>query len=152
MESQKERLFHDPVYVSTIKQGVLPKKTPLWKLRVPLKIKIFLWYLIKGATLTKDNLAKRIWQGDIRCCFYSAVETIQYLFFDCHFARFVWNAVHTTFGIQPPTSFSNMFGSWLNGIGPRLRNQILFGAAALCWALWSNRNDVVFNKLKSIYI
>ena len=30
----------------------------LWKLKVPLKIKIFMWYLIKGVVLTKDNLAK----------------------------------------------------------------------------------------------
>jgi hypothetical protein len=104
MESHKEWLFHDPVYVSTIKQGVLPKNTLLRKLRVPLKIKIFLWYLIKGVTLTKDNLAKRNWQADIKCFFCSAVETIQHLFFDCYFARFVWNALHTTFGIQAPAS------------------------------------------------
>jgi hypothetical protein len=51
---------------------------------------------------------------------FSAVETIQYLFFDCHFASFVWNAIHITFGIQSRTSFSNMFGSWLHGVCPKL--------------------------------
>jgi hypothetical protein len=30
----------------------------LWKLKLPLKIKIFLWYLNKGVILTKDNLSK----------------------------------------------------------------------------------------------
>jgi hypothetical protein len=46
-----------------------------------------------------------------------------------------------------------MFGSWLNGVGLKLQNQILLGAVALCWALWLNRNDVVFNKDKSnIYL
>jgi hypothetical protein len=32
---------------------------PLWKMKIPLKIKIFMWYLIRGVPLTKDNLAKR---------------------------------------------------------------------------------------------
>ena len=31
----------------------------IWKLKIPLKIKIFLWYLQKGVLLTKDNLAKK---------------------------------------------------------------------------------------------
>jgi len=29
-----------------------------WRLRVQLKIKIFLWYLKKGVILTKDDLLK----------------------------------------------------------------------------------------------
>lgn len=41
-----------------------------------------------------------------------------------------------TFGIPPPTSFTNMFGSWLNGSCPKLRNQILLEATALCWIQW----------------
>ena len=32
----------------------------LWKLRLPLKIKIFMWYLKRGVTLTKDNLARSL--------------------------------------------------------------------------------------------
>ena len=32
----------------------------LWKLKLPLKIKIFLWHLGRGVTLTKDNLIKKI--------------------------------------------------------------------------------------------
>jgi hypothetical protein len=32
----------------------------LWKLKLPLRIKVFGWYLRKGVILTKDNLAKRI--------------------------------------------------------------------------------------------
>jgi hypothetical protein len=31
----------------------------LWKLKVPLKIKIFMWYLKKEVILTKDNLVRR---------------------------------------------------------------------------------------------
>jgi hypothetical protein len=37
----------------------LPYNTLIWKLKLPLKIKVFLWYLYKGVILTKDNLARR---------------------------------------------------------------------------------------------
>jgi hypothetical protein len=39
----------------------------LWKLKVPLRIKVFRWYLRKGIVLTKDNLAKRNWHGSKKC-------------------------------------------------------------------------------------
>jgi hypothetical protein len=52
----------------------------LWKLKLPLKIKIFLWYLGRGVTLTKDNLAKRRWQGSLKCSFCNQNESIQHLF------------------------------------------------------------------------
>ena len=35
----------------------LPFNTLIWKLKLPLKIKVFMWYLYKGVILTKDNLA-----------------------------------------------------------------------------------------------
>lgn len=31
----------------------------LWKVKIPLKIKIFMWFLSNKVLLTKDNLAKR---------------------------------------------------------------------------------------------
>jgi hypothetical protein len=31
----------------------------LWKLKIPLKIKIFMWFLSNKVILTNDNLAKR---------------------------------------------------------------------------------------------
>jgi hypothetical protein len=34
---------------------------------LPLKVKIFIWYLIKGVALTKDNLAKRQWKRSLKC-------------------------------------------------------------------------------------
>jgi hypothetical protein len=46
------------MYMWKIQEGVVPNKSPLWNLKVPLKIKIFLWYLLKGVRLTKDNIAK----------------------------------------------------------------------------------------------
>jgi hypothetical protein len=109
---QKNGIFSArSMYASILQCGVAPTKCRLWKIKAPLKVKIFLWYLWKGVTLTKDNLAKRNWQGSLKCYFCSATETIHHLFFNCHLASFIWNAVHITFGIQPPSSFPDLFGA-----------------------------------------
>jgi hypothetical protein len=69
----------------------------IWRMKLPLKIKIFLWFLKKGITLTKDNLAKRNWNGSKVCSFCSSMATIKYLFFDCIVTKVLWRMVHCVF-------------------------------------------------------
>jgi RsiW-degrading membrane proteinase PrsW (M82 family) len=42
-----------------------------------------------------------------------------------------------------------MFGTWLNNQPKRIKGLIWVGTAALCWAVWRCRNDVIFKKLKT---
>lgn len=51
----------------------------IWKMNIPLKTKLFAWYLCRGVILTKDNLAKRNWHGSKKCVFYHQDETIKHL-------------------------------------------------------------------------
>jgi hypothetical protein len=39
-----------------------------------------------------------------------------------------------------------MFGSWIRSFALGLRNQIIVGITAMCWVLWLNRNDAVFQR------
>jgi hypothetical protein len=71
------------LYLALIKEDVPNLNKRLWKIKAPLKIKIFLWYLRRGVILTKDNLAKRNWKGSKACNFCQDNETIQHLFFEC---------------------------------------------------------------------
>jgi hypothetical protein len=41
----------------------------VWKVRISLKITIFMWYIYKGVVLTKNNLAKCNWNGNKQCSF-----------------------------------------------------------------------------------
>jgi hypothetical protein len=59
----------------------------IWKLKVPLKIKIFLWCMQQGVILTKDNLSKKFWKGNLICCFCNSNETINHILFNCHHAK-----------------------------------------------------------------
>jgi hypothetical protein len=117
----------------------------LWKMRIPLKTKIFSWYLRRGVILTKDNLARRNWQGNMKCCFCHHDETIKHLFFECHFARSIWSTIQIASTLYPPSSVSNIFGNWLQGIDIRDRTHIRVGAIALLWSLWLCRNNLIFD-------
>lgn len=52
----------------------------IWKAKIPLKSKVFMWLTKQGAILTKGDLLKRKWQGDKSCSFCSDDETIGHLF------------------------------------------------------------------------
>ena len=107
----------------------------LWKLKIPLKIKIFLWFLNRKKILTKDNLIKQRWIGCKKCVYCDAYEFVEHLFIKCPFARDIWRLVHFTFNVCPPTSIANLFGTWLNGIDKTTKARIRIGVAAILWAL-----------------
>jgi hypothetical protein len=67
------------MYATLINNGVRMSQD-LWQIKIPSRIKIFLWYLKRCVILTKDNLARRNWNGDKKCCFCHHPETIQHLF------------------------------------------------------------------------
>jgi hypothetical protein len=52
----------------------------LWNLKIPLRIKIFMWYFERGIVLKKDNLARYNWEGNMLCAFCAQHEMIQLLF------------------------------------------------------------------------
>ena len=117
----------------------------LWKMKIPLKTKVFGWYLRRGVILTKDNLAKRNWQGSKSCVFCHQNETIKHLFFQCRFARSIWSIIQVASNLYPPRSVTNIFGNWLHGIDHKYKILLRVGAIAIIWSLWLCRNDKVFN-------
>jgi hypothetical protein len=115
------------LYLALINNGTSHMNKQLWRLKVPLKIKIFMWYMYKEVVLTKDNLAKWNWDGSKQCSFCLRDESIWHLFFDCHYARFLWGLTYFTFNILPPSNVEHMFGSWTNQVGGKLKWQLLAG-------------------------
>jgi len=55
----------------------------------------------EGVILTKDNLLKRIWNGNKSCVFCSKDATIEHLFFECLYAKFLWREIHFVLGLKP---------------------------------------------------
>ncbi len=137
------------MYLALINNGYIDRNKCIWKLKMPLKIKIFMWYLLKGVVLTKDNLARRNWNSSLRCSFCLKNKSIQHLFFDCHVAKFLWRAVQFSFGFNLPVSVSHIFDGWFLEVDKKMSKLILVGASAICWAIWLSRNNIVFDKSPS---
>jgi hypothetical protein len=98
------------VYKHLCRNGVDRSFKHLWKRKLPLKIKVWLWLIWHNAIATKENLIKRNWSGNVLCRFCNDRETISHLFFGCVAAKFVWSAVATV--INSPTCpgrFSQFF-------------------------------------------
>jgi hypothetical protein len=132
------------MYLALISDNRVSLDSTIWKLSIPLKIKIFLWYMKCGVVLTKDNLIRRNCRGGKQCVLCAQDEIIQHLFFECHYAKFIWTSVHIVFNIQKPLSVLHLFDDWANAGGHTNRKLLLSGVAALIWALWISRNDLVF--------
>lgn len=109
-------------------------------------LEVFLWYLYNGVTLTKDNLARRNWNGSTKCCFCNLSENIEHLLLNCTLSKFIWRIIYISFNIQPPVDFHHMFDDWLRGTEYKLKKLIWSEIPSLCWAIWLCRNDVVFVK------
>ena len=101
----------------------------------------------RGVILIKDNLlAKRNWSGSKKCPFCDLNETIQHLLFDCQHAKTIWRVVYVATGLTPLKSITHVFRNWLSGIRKKEKSLIFVGAAALMWAIWCTRNDLIFEK------
>ena len=105
-----------------------------------------MWFLHRKVILTKDNLMKRNWHGNQKCCFCDQDESIQHLFFDCQFARTIWRIIHMSFGLAPPKNVTNLFRNWLKGIPKSVLKNIRVAVCAVLWTIWNKRNYLVFNK------
>jgi hypothetical protein len=53
--------------------------------------------------------------------------------------------IYFTYNIPPPTNIINMFGNWLNGVPKEIKDRICIGVSALCWSIWTCRNNIIFN-------
>jgi hypothetical protein len=107
----------------------------LWKFKLPLKIKVFLWNLCRGAILTKDNLAKRRWKGNLTCSFCNRNESIHHLFFDCYMANNIWRLIYYALKIDRPVSINHIIGSWGSNMSPGYKKILLCGISALFWSI-----------------
>lgn len=67
------------VYKHLCKDEITQPNIKIWKAKIPLKIKVFMWLIENNAILTKDNVSKRKWQGDLRCRFCPQPESINHL-------------------------------------------------------------------------
>ncbi|KAJ3707957.1 hypothetical protein LUZ61_011662 [Rhynchospora tenuis] len=80
----------------------------IWKMKIPLKIKIFLWLLSKRRLLTRMALSARGWDGDKSCVYCGTNESVDHLFFRCTQHRNLWDWFLNQFQIRRPRDLEEL--------------------------------------------
>jgi hypothetical protein len=134
------------IYKHLCSQDFGPNFKMIWKAKIPLKIKIFMWLVSQNVILTNDNLVKRKWKGSNSCVFFNENESSQHLFFNCPTAKYVWSLIAYSLGVHCRPNSWNQYWIWVQRALPQAPKFHTIGLAAVCWAIWRIRNNVCFEK------
>jgi hypothetical protein len=134
-------------YLALQNFGAVPHKF-LWKVKIPLRIKTFIWLVLKKSILTKDELVHRGGSCDLQCMFCGKNETTDHLFFQCPLARYMWNVVSCALGVSCTfMNVKNCLLVWLKQFKGDKKKIIIVGVSAVLWSLWKARNMACFQKV-----
>lgn len=124
------------------------RMTDMWKMKLPLKVKIFLWMLWHDGVLTGEQMKIRKSKMSERCKYCGKLETRNHLFFNCNIAQVIWVWIRVSIRwSERPTSlqhFEDMIGIGLGHVKDIAIFSIL---ASVTWILWKTRNNWVFNDI-----
>lgn len=82
----------------------------MWKSKIPLKHKHFMFMSLKGKIPCAAQLKKCKWEGEIECKMCGLIVDTEHILFRCALARFVWCAIREVAGWEgQPTSFEDFF-------------------------------------------
>lgn len=118
-------------------------RSQVWKWRVPLKHKLFVWLAGMKRILTWDTLRLKGWEGPGFCSLCRrAQEDIQHLLIHCEFTKDVWSRLLKHLNLPftwSSDTITDYFTSWhLNKSLP------ISLAVHTCWNLWIERNKALF--------
>eukprot|EP00253_Pinus_taeda_P033955 PITA_33955 len=120
----------------------------LWKLKCPLKSRLFLWCLLKSKIPTWDILQNRYFIGPGRCPLCKAAEeSISHLFISCPISTNIWGELTNMLNISAhwdPVSMDEIWRKWwTNHPESNLRNLL----PIFFWGVWLTRNKCIFQDL-----
>jgi hypothetical protein len=116
-----------------------------WKVRLPLKIKYFLWQVARGRIPSGDQVQKRHGPRDGLCPLCGEAKDQNHILFSCVLAKFRCSVFSETLGQQwAPVSFSCLF-SMLQRVSGQSYHLLWFAAAALLWSLWLIQNKALID-------
>jgi hypothetical protein len=70
----------------------------IWKCKVPLKVRVFLWQVFHNRIQTAIQLKSIDWKGSGKCGLCGQPKDVNYLLFGCSLARFVWSFMGEALG------------------------------------------------------
>lgn len=119
----------------------------LWQIKVPPKVTHVCWRALTDCLPTMSMLYSRYVPVQLNCPVCNAgEETIGHALVSCSFATACWNKVLGNRFLGLVTSFKDWFFQIVNSVNKEKREEILM----TCWALWKARNELVWQKKRSL--
>jgi len=120
-----------------------------WKLKIPNKISVFGWRLLRDRLSTKTNLQRRQVEINDMCCPFcrSMEEDAIHLFIHCSKILPVWWESLSWMNIQGafPQTPRQHFLQHVTGLADGIRiNRWQCWWLALTWSIWQQRNKILF--------
>ncbi|KAE8819358.1 dna replication licensing factor mcm2 [Hordeum vulgare] len=134
-------------YLALCRMLVLPWLSPLWKALLPLKIKIFVWKLLRDRLPSGTEVLKRHGSGNDICPLCHVPETGSHIMFSCIASQALWcfvrEAVGPEWGAYDLVDFLQVRATQVG------RKHRLFWLvfAAMMWTLWTTHNKMVIKKV-----
>lgn len=128
--------------------GVISSRNQkLWKSRIPLKVKVFVWLLYQDRLPTAVNLKTKNWKGNVNCSLCGVPEDTNHIFFNCVLAKFTWTCTKEFLNWDKiPESLEGFQMHWLDVRGANSYQIVIFNFAALVWTIWKVRNKMAIEK------
>ena len=119
----------------------------IWSSKIPLKIKVFLWFVKENKVHTKINLLKKGWLGPTDCLFCGQPETTAHLFVTCPVVSTIWSWI-ANFNNFDYSGFDSIEDLWIIDAMIPLKDKILIEMVrgAVLWVIWLNRNALCFHQ------
>ncbi|XP_058726348.1 uncharacterized protein LOC131597686 [Vicia villosa] len=128
----------------------------VWKAKVPHKVKVFAWRLVRNRLPSKVQLVRRgveIADSEMICnlCnLNNSQDDTTHIMVRCEVAKKIWNAVYIWLNLQGVNEVVSLCHEHMLQFFSKLKNKVDKGREisiwmAVTWCLWRARNGTIFN-------
>jgi hypothetical protein len=119
----------------------------LWKVKLPSKIKLFLWRLARSSIPTADVLEHRHMIDSAACMICGALDSWRHTMIDCTMARCIWALADENL-VQEMGQYANDNPrDWLFAMNEALTPDMFMHMAVTLWAVWGAKRKAVYEDI-----
>jgi hypothetical protein len=112
----------------------------IWKSKVPLRVKVFLWQLYNLKVQAGAILKMKGWKGSDICSLCQKLETIDHIFFHCTLPYFAWSCLRHVFGWNNiPSPVEEVFCFWVEALSVSLISACRHGLGPMGYGIIETR-------------